>query len=99
MQITEIRINEIDGGKVKAMANITIDGEFVVTGLRIIEGNNGPFVSMPSRKTKNDEYKDIAFPITKEVRQQIQDAVLGEWQGSADSSGDYEQMSDDDLPF
>ncbi len=58
----------------KAIASITIDGEFVVHDIRVIDGNNGMFVAMPSKKTPDGEFRDIAHPISSETRQKIQDA-------------------------
>lgn len=60
----------------KAIASITIDSEFVVHDIRIIDGNNGMFVAMPSKKTPDGEFRDIAHPISSTTRQKIQDAVL-----------------------
>lgn len=78
MQLTEVRINRLpeEGGKVKASATITLDDEFVVHGLRVVEGQHGLFVSMPGRRADNGEYRDIAHPITSEFRATIQTGVL-----------------------
>lgn len=81
MNITEVRIYEVNKDNLKAFASITIDGEFVVTGISIREGKNGLFVSMPSRKS-GDKWNDICYPITKEARQQIIDAVMGQYEGN-----------------
>lgn len=63
----------------KAIASITIDSEFVVHDIRVIDGNNGMFVAMPSKKTPDGEFRDIAHPISSVTRQKIQDAVLQEY--------------------
>lgn len=77
MNITDVRVRKIESeGRTKAFASITIDEVFVIHDLRIIEGQNGLFVAMPSRKTAEGEYKDIAHPITTEAREMIQTAVL-----------------------
>ncbi len=60
----------------KAVASVTLDGEFVVHDVRVVEGHNGLFVAMPSRKTPEGEFRDIAHPITTEARERIQSAVL-----------------------
>lgn len=79
MKITEVKISRLEnGGKCKALASVNFDGAFVVTGLRIMEGSNGLFVSMPSQK-REDKYIDIAFPVTKEFREELQKAVLDEY--------------------
>ncbi|HHV71370.1 MAG TPA: septation regulator SpoVG [Clostridia bacterium] len=77
MEITDVRLRKVNSDtKMKAIASITIDGVFVVHDIRVVEGNNGLFIAMPSRKMPNGEFRDIAHPITTEVRQQIQDRIL-----------------------
>jgi len=60
----------------KAVASVTLDGEFVIHDVRVVEGHNGLFVAMPSRKTPEGEFRDIAHPITPDARERIQSAVL-----------------------
>lgn len=98
MNITEVRLTKGDWGKTKALASITIDGSFVVTGLKVIESSKGTFVAMPQRKGKDEKWVDIAFPITSETRQQIQDAVLAEY-GGGDKAPEYKTDDDGALPF
>ncbi len=77
MKITEVRAKRIDGdNRLVGIAAITIDNCFVVHELRIIEGKNGLFVAMPSRKMPNGDYKDVAHPINSETRAMIEQAVL-----------------------
>lgn len=78
MKISDIRIRLVkkDDGKLKAVASITIDECFVVHDIKVIEGSEGSFISMPSRKTPDGEYKDIVHPINTETREMIRDAVL-----------------------
>lgn len=77
MLITDVRIKKIeDVNRLKAIAEITIDGVFVVHELRIIEGQNGLFVAMPSRQVGENQYKDIAHPINPETRKMIEDVVI-----------------------
>lgn len=77
VQITDVRLRRVTtDGRMKAIASITIDSEFVVHDIRIIDGNNGMFVAMPSKKTPDGEFRDIAHPISSTTRQKIQDAVL-----------------------
>ena len=110
MNITEVKIYPMESGNLQAMANITIDNCFVVSGLRVMGGAKGLFVSMPSRKTKEGDYKDICFPVTKECREQIQKAVLGKFVGNTvdeypqglyipPENGIYEVTPEADLPF
>jgi stage V sporulation protein G len=77
MRITDAKVKKVNGtSRLKAVAEITIEGVFVVHELRVIEGNNGLFVAMPSRQIGENVYKDIAHPINAETRQVIEDAVL-----------------------
>ncbi|MCB9498472.1 MAG: septation regulator SpoVG [Bacillales bacterium] len=77
MTITEVRIKKVDGdNRLKAIAAITIDNSFVVHELRIIEGRNGLFVAMPSKKMPSGEFKDIAHPIDQGTRELIEKAVI-----------------------
>lgn len=81
MQITDVRIRKIaTDGKMKAIVSVTFDNEFVVHDIKIIEGQNGLFIAMPSRKTPDGEFKDIAHPINTETREQIQKAILDEYE-------------------
>ncbi|MEW6724228.1 MAG: septation regulator SpoVG [Bacillota bacterium] len=77
MQITDVRLRLIEAeGKLKAVGSITIDSEFVVHDLRVVEGPTGLFVSMPSRRTASGEYRDVAHPITSGNREMIRQSVL-----------------------
>ncbi|NMA94439.1 MAG: septation regulator SpoVG [Clostridiales bacterium] len=80
MDITDIRIRKINtDSKMKAVASITFDDEFVVHDIKVIEGQNGLFIAMPSRKTPNGEYRDIAHPINSDTRNRIQDLILSKY--------------------
>lgn len=77
MQITDIRVRKTyDEGKMKAIVSVTFDDQFVIHDIKIIEGDNGIFIAMPSRKMPNGEFKDIAHPINLETRVDIQNKVL-----------------------
>ena len=81
MKITDVRIRKIaKEGKMKAIVSITLDDEFVVHDIKVIEGEKGLFIAMPSRKTTTGEYKDIAHPINSQTREQIQEIILKEYQ-------------------
>jgi stage V sporulation protein G len=81
MQITDVRIRKIASeGKMKAIVSITLDNEFVVHDIKVIEGQNGNFIAMPSRKTPDGEFKDIAHPINTETREKMQKAILDEYE-------------------
>jgi len=81
INITNVKITKVEGNmRVKGIASITIDDSFVVHDIKIIEGQNGLYVAMPSRRTSNGEIKDIAHPINAEARELIQKAVLNEYE-------------------
>lgn len=80
MELTEININLRDEEKLKAFVNITFDDVFVVRGLKVIQGNKGLFVCMPSRKLADGTYKDIAHPINNDFRQTIEKMILDKYQ-------------------
>lgn len=83
MQITDIRIRSVEKeGKMKAVVSITIDDEFVVHDIKIIEGENGMFIAMPSRKAADGEYRDIAHPINTATRERLQSMILSKYQES-----------------
>ena len=75
-----------DDGPCIAIASVTIDNDFVIGGVKLLEGSNGAFIAMPQRKTGTGEYKDIAFPLSGELRQQMYDAVIH----AADSGCDFQ---------
>ena len=77
MQITDLRIRKISKeGKMKAIVSITLDGEFVVHDIKVIEGEKGLFIAMPSRRAGDGEYRDIAHPINSQTREMIQNIIL-----------------------
>ena len=83
MQITDIRIRRVEKeGKMKAVVSITIDEEFVVHDIKVIEGEKGLFIAMPSRKASDGEYRDIAHPINSETREQIQSIILEKYEAA-----------------
>lgn len=80
MNITDVRIRIMEKeGKMKAIAAITIDGVFVVHDIKVIEGDNGLFIAMPSTKRKDGEFKDIAHPINSETREMIQKTIIDKY--------------------
>ena len=77
MQITDVRVRRLNGdGKMKAIVSITFDDEFVVHDIKVIEGQNGLFIAMPSRRMGDGDFRDIAHPLISETRNKIKDAVL-----------------------
>ena len=88
LKITDIRIRLIPNGdsKLKAVATITIDNCFVVHDIKVLEGNQGYFVSMPSRKTPDGQYKDVAHPLNTPTREELNKAVLAEFEKAKESA-------------
>lgn len=77
MQITDVRVRRLNGDrKMKAIVSITFDDEFVVHDIKVIEGQNGLFIAMPSRRMGDGDFRDIAHPLISETRNKIKDAVL-----------------------
>jgi stage V sporulation protein G len=77
LEVTDVRVRKIlSEGKMKAIVSVTLDDSFVVHDVKVVEGQNGLFVAMPSRKTPDGEFRDIAHPITPVFRESIQSAVL-----------------------
>ena len=81
MNITDVRVRRVaKEGKKKAVVSITIDEEFVVHDIKVIEGEKGLFIAMPSRKATDGEYRDIAHPINSETRERIQGIILEKYE-------------------
>ncbi|MGG0669099.1 septation regulator SpoVG [Sporosarcina koreensis] len=77
MEVTDVRLRKVEtDGRMRAIASITLDGEFVVHDIRVIEGNDGLFVAMPSKRTPEGEFRDVAHPINTSARMKVQEAVL-----------------------
>ena len=81
MNITDVRVRKVaKEGKMKAVVSITLDEEFVVHDIKVIEGEKGFFIAMPSRKATDGEYRDIAHPINSQTRERIQKIILEKYQ-------------------
>ncbi|MDR2940053.1 MAG: septation regulator SpoVG [Clostridiales bacterium] len=97
MEITDVRVRKVNkDGKMKAVVSVTFDNEFVIHDIKVIEGDSGLFIAMPSRKTLDGEFRDIAHPINSETREKIQTAVLEKYQ-SALVSDDGEVVQSFDM--
>ena len=95
MQITEVRIRMIDTeSKMRAVASVTFDGCFVVHDIKIIDGQEGPFVAMPSRKIGDGEFRDVAHPIQQFMRDMIREAVFKAYD---DAIREWMQMGDEEA--
>lgn len=87
MKITDVRIRKVAReGKMKAVVSITIDEEFVVHDIKVIEGEKGLFIAMPSRKASDGEYRDIAYPINSSTRDCIQSLILEKYQSTIEAA-------------
>ncbi len=86
MKITDVRVRLVkkDDTKLKAVASITFDDCFVVHDIKVIDGNNGPFIAMPSKKTGENEHKDIAHPINTQTREELIACILDAYQKELD---------------
>ncbi len=86
MKITDVKIRQVqtDKSKLKAVATITIDDCFVIHDIKIIEGVNGPFIAMPSRKTAEGDYRDVAHPINSETRNMLIKEILNQYSAIAE---------------
>lgn len=89
MEITDIRIRKVNtDGKLKAYVTVTFDDCFVVHNVKVIEGESGIFIAMPSRRTKSGEYKDVAHPINTAFRNRLQEAILAEYDKNPEEPGE-----------
>ena len=85
MNITDVRIRKMTKeGNMKAVASVTLDNEFAIHDIKIIEGDNGLFIAMPSRKTPSGEYKDIAHPINPQTRETLQAKIIEDYNNLED---------------
>ncbi len=83
MEVTDVRLRRVQtDGRMRAIASITLDDEFVVHDIRVIDGNSGLFVAMPSKRTPDGEFRDIAHPINSGTRNKIQEIVLAAYHAS-----------------
>lgn len=92
MKITSVNVRKIEkeGSRMKGIASVLIDDSFVVHDIRIIEGDNGLFIAMPSRKTAVGGYRDIAHPINPEVRAMFEEAIFEAYKNAEDEASEEE---------
>lgn len=98
VKITEVKISIRSEDRLKAFANVTFDDEFVVRGLKVIEGNTGFFVSMPSRRRPDGTYQDIAHPINNEMRTRLEAAVLSAYEKALGEAQQGEDPAPEEDP-
>ncbi len=95
MQITDVRVRKVAReGKMKAIVSITLDNEFVVHDIKVIEGEKGVFIAMPSRKAADGESRDIAHPINSETRDRIQNIILTKYEAALLEEEMQEEMQE-----
>lgn len=91
MQITDVRVRKITKeGKMKAIVSITLDNEFVVHDIKVIEGEKGLFIAMPSKKATDGEYRDIAHPINSSTREMLQKTILDSYEKALEEPDEAE---------
>ncbi len=91
MEITDVRVRKVSKeGKMKAVVSITIDNEFVVHDIKVIEGEKGMFIAMPSRRASDGEFRDIAHPINSDTRDMIQQMILQKYEAALSESDEEE---------
>lgn len=86
MKITEVKVRKYENGKTKGFASVTFDKMLCVTGITIVEGKNGLFISMPQQKDKEGNYHDVVFPLSKEGRAAIQKKIIDEYNNAEPAS-------------
>ena len=96
MNITDVRVRKVaKEGKMKAVVSLTIDDEFVVHDIKVIEGEKGLFIAMPSRKAADGEYRDIAHPINSTTRDRIQTLILDKYQEVMNETDAQEEAAEE----
>ncbi len=96
MQITDVRVRKVASqNRMKAIASVTFDEVFVIHDIKVIESDKGLFIAMPSRKTPNGEFKDIAHPINTETREAIQNAIIAKYNETDDQVDSKEESKED----
>jgi stage V sporulation protein G len=90
MQITQVRVFPVAEDKLKAFVSIIIDDCFVVSDIKIIEGNNGLFVSMPSKRRKNGTFRDVAHPLNSDTRREIEEQIIAKYKDVVAQEGDQD---------
>jgi len=86
MTVTDVRVRKVSGeGKMRAVVSITIDDEFVIHDIKVIDGERGLFIAMPSKKASDGEYRDIAHPINSDTRSKLQNLILEAYENTPDT--------------
>jgi stage V sporulation protein G len=96
MQITEVKVFPVRDKKLRAFASIVLDGVFMVNDIKVIEGKDGFFISMPSRRKKNGRFKDIAHPLNQETRRLLEETIIAEYRRVAEGNGSEQPAAEGD---
>jgi len=91
LEITDVRVFPVGDEKLKAFVSIVFDRCFMVNDIKVIRGKDGLFISMPSRKKRNGEFKDVAHPLNQETRRRLEERILGEYEAVLAGSGAAQQ--------
>ncbi|MCR4763592.1 MAG: septation regulator SpoVG [Lachnospiraceae bacterium] len=98
MQITDVRVRKVTReGKMRAVVSVTFDNEFVVHDIKVIDGDSGLFIAMPSKKSADGTYRDVAHPINKEMRAVIQEQILAGYREALASMDEYSDSPEDTI--
>lgn len=97
MEITEIRVFPVEEEKLKAFVSVVFDNCFIVSDIKIIQGNNGLFLSMPSKKGKNGKFRDIAHPLNSDTREWMSQMIIEEYHKEIASGGNGNMASSEDF--
>ena len=92
MEITDVRLRKVDTeGRMRAIASITLNDQFVIHDIRVIEGNDGLFVAMPSKRTPDGEFRDVAHPINSDARTTVQESILAAYHQVDEQQGELQE--------
>jgi stage V sporulation protein G len=98
MTITEVKVHPVDQEKLKAYVSIVLDDCFLVSDIKVISGPAGLFVSMPSKRKKTGEFKDVAHPLNRETRQWMEEKILGEYERTLHSRPEPSAQAEQEVP-
>ena len=99
MTITEVKVHPVDQDKLRAYVSIVLDDCFLVSDIKVISGPAGLFVSMPSKRKKTGEFKDVAHPLNRETRQWMEERILGEYERTLNAKGEPARATEQEAPI
>ena len=98
MTITEVKVHPVDQDKLKAYVSIVLDDCFLVSDIKVISGPTGLFVSMPSKRKKTGEFKDVAHPLNRETRHWMEEKILGEYERTLHGKSEPAAAAEEEVP-